>query len=65
MLTDKELRDNQRAFDHAIAQQTLEGLTVPEDTLADLKRAARGEITTADVIRNIHTRLANAQILKP
>ena len=65
MLSDKELRDNRRALDHAIAQQALEGLTVPEATVNDLQRASLGEITTADVIRNIYTRLANAQIFKP
>ena len=65
MLSDRELRINQRAFDHAIAQQELEGLTVSKDTLDDLRRVSRGEITTADAIRNVHMRLANAQILKP
>jgi hypothetical protein len=48
-----------RAVDHAIAQQQLEGLKVPESTIADLRRAARGEIDTDEVRRNIYRRIQN------
>jgi len=41
-LTDQEIERNMRAVDHAIGQQELEGLKVPEATVADLRRAARG-----------------------
>jgi hypothetical protein len=63
-LTDKEIRRNLRAVAHAVAQQELEGLKMPEATVADLERVARGEIGTDEVIRNIHHRLKNDQILR-
>jgi len=50
-----------RAVEHAIAQQELEGLKVPESTVEDLRRAARGEIDTDEVRRNIYRRLQNAE----
>jgi len=46
----------QRALDDALAQQQLEGLTVTPETVALLERAARGEITTAEIIRQLHER---------
>lgn len=64
ILTEKVISSHRRAMDHAIAQQTLEGLAVSRETINDLERAVRGEITTADAIRNVHTRLDNAKILK-
>jgi len=60
--TERDVQRNMRAVAHAIAQQELEGLKVPEATIADLRRAARGEITTAEVIRNIHRRSKNVPI---
>jgi hypothetical protein len=48
-----------RAVDHAIAQQELEGLKVPKSTVDDLRRAARGEIDTDEVRRNIYRRFRN------
>ena len=63
-LTEKQIQRNMRAVVRAVAQQTLEGLTVPESTIADLDRVARGEIDTAEVIRNIHNRLSNAPLLR-
>ena len=53
-----------RAAGHVIAQQELEGLTVPEPTIADLHRVARGEIDTDEVIRNIRSRLPNVPLLR-
>lgn len=47
-----------RAVVHAIAQQELEGLTVPKETVADLERVARGEIDTDEARRNIRRRFA-------
>lgn len=65
MLSEQEMRWNQRAVRHALAQQALEGLTVPPATVNDLERVARGEITTTDALRNVRARLANDQILQP
>jgi hypothetical protein len=52
-----------RSVAHAIAQQELEGLKVPASTVADLHRAAQGEIDTDEVIRNIYRRLQNVSLL--
>ena len=64
MLSEEEIQRNMRAVAHAVAQQELEGLTVPESTVIDLRRAARGEIDTEEVIRNIHRRIRNVPILQ-
>lgn len=64
MLTEQEIRRNIRAVAHAIAQQELEGLTVPAETVADLERVARGEIDTDEARRNIQRRSTNDQILR-
>ena len=64
-LTEQEIKRNMRAVAHAIAQQELEGLKVPESTIADLHRAARGEIETDEVIRNIYLRFHNVPIFRP
>ncbi len=64
-LTEQEVQRNMRAVAHAIAQQELEGLKVPESTVADLRRVARGEINTDDVIRNIYRRFNHVPILRP
>jgi len=63
-LTEREIERKMRSVAHAIAQQELEGLTVPEETVADLKRVARGEIGTDEVIRNIYRRLPNGPLLR-
>ena len=63
--TEQEVQCNMRAVAHAIAQQELEGLTVPESTVADLRRAARGEIDTDEVIRNIYSQFKNVPIFRP
>ena len=63
-LTKKEIARNLRAVAHAIAQQELEGLKVSEAAMEDMRRAAQGAIRSDDVIRNIHSRLKDAQILR-
>ncbi|MGD0772579.1 MAG: antitoxin VbhA family protein [Candidatus Solibacter sp.] len=63
-LTEQEVQRNMRAVAHAIAQQELEGLKVPESTVADLRRTARGEIGTDEVIRNICRRFRNVPIFR-
>lgn len=68
VLTEEEIRRNLRAVDHAIGQQELEGLTVSEATAEDMRRAARGEIDSDEVIRNIYARYAgsqNVEIFRP
>jgi hypothetical protein len=63
--TEQEVQRNMRAVAHAIAQQELEGLKVPESTMADLRRAARGEIEADEVIRNIYGQFKNVPIFRP
>lgn len=60
-----ELERNMRAVDHGIAQQKLEGLKVPETTVEDLRRAARGEISNDEVLTNIYARFPNVSIFRP
>lgn len=50
------------AVRNAIASQRLEGLAVDPGTVADLERAARGEIEARDVIAAIHHRIRRAEI---
>jgi hypothetical protein len=67
-ITDSEVRTNTRAVEHALAQQRLEGLTVPADTVADLHRVASGEITSGELLRKLNARYIrrpNAKILEP
>ncbi len=63
-LTEQEIQRNMRDVAHAIAQQELEGLQVTDATIADLHRAARGEIDTEEVIRNIRSRIQNVPRLR-
>ena len=57
-----DLQRNQRALDNALAQQRLEGLTVSPETVADLQRVTRGEISTSDVIRKLYERYARVKV---
>jgi hypothetical protein len=63
-LTEQDIQRNMRAVAHAIAQQELEGLTVTPATVADLHRAAHGEIETDEIIRNIYRRVQNVALLR-
>lgn len=65
MLTETDIRRNLRAVDHAVAQQELEGLKVPESTVADLRRIARGEIQSEEAIRNIYSRFKYVPLFHP
>lgn len=64
-LTEQEVARNMRAVDNAIAQQELEGLKVSKATIEDMQRAARGEIRSEDVIRNIYARFKHVPIFRP
>jgi Antitoxin VbhA len=63
-LSEQDIQRNMRAVAHAIAQQELEGLKVTPATVADLHRAARGEIDTDEVIGNIYRRLQSVSVLR-
>jgi hypothetical protein len=63
--TAHELEQNLRAVAHAVAQQELEGLTVPEATALDLRRVARGELSSEQAIRNVYARHGNVPLFKP
>ena len=62
-LTEQEIERNMRAVDHAIAQQELEGLKVPEAAVADLRRVARGEAEIQEVISNHKRRFQHGPVL--
>jgi hypothetical protein len=63
-LTEQDIQRNMRSVAHSVAEQELEGLTVTLATVADLHRAARGEIDTDEIIRNIYRRLQNVPLLR-
>jgi hypothetical protein len=64
-MTDQDIARNMRAVAHAVAQQELEGLTVPASTANDLRRVAHGEIHVAEAIRNVYARFGNVPIFQP
>ncbi|OQW47565.1 MAG: hypothetical protein A4C66_06225 [Nitrospira sp. HN-bin3] len=65
MLTEADIERNLRAVTHAIAQQELEGLTVPAETVEDMRRIARGEMSNDDLIRKLYSRFPNVPIFTP
>jgi hypothetical protein len=56
-ISEAELERRMLAVDNAVAQQELEGLTVSPEVVADMYLAARGEMTSDEVIANIYARL--------
>ena len=64
-MTDQDLAWNMRAVAHAVAQQELEGLTVPAATRNDLSRVARSEISVTEAIRNVYARFGNVPVFQP
>ena len=65
MLTEAEIQRNLDAVDDAVAQQALEGLTVPAETVEDMRRIARGEMSSDDLIRKLYNRFPNVPIFQP
>ena len=65
MLTEGDIQCNLYAVDDAIAQQELEGLTVPAETVEDMRKIARGEMSSDDLIRKLYSRFPNVPIFKP
>jgi hypothetical protein len=64
-MTDQNIPRNMRAVAHAVAQQELEGLTVPAVTRSDLHRVVRGEISVAEAIGNVYARLKDVPVFQP
>jgi hypothetical protein len=52
MPSEQKIKQNLQAVENAIAQQRLEGLEVPPDIIAEMQRAARGEIEIEERIRD-------------
>jgi Antitoxin VbhA len=65
MLSAAQITQNLRAVDHAVAQQRLEGLTVPPEQIADMRRVARGDMTDDELIRKLYSRFPNVPIFRP
>ena len=62
MLTEADIQRNLDAVDDAVAQQALEGLTVPAETVEDMRKIARGEMSSDDLIRKLYNRFPNVPI---
>jgi len=65
MLTEADIQRNLDAVDHAVAQQALEGLTVPAETLEDMRKIARGDMSNDDLIRKLYSRFPHVPIFQP
>ncbi len=65
MLTEADIQRNLDAVDDAVAQQALEGLTVPAETVEDMRKIARGEMSSDDLIRKLYNRFPNVPIFQP
>jgi hypothetical protein len=65
LVTDQDIVRNLRAVAHAVAQQELEGLTVPTATANDLRRVARGELSMAEALRNVYARFGDVPVFEP
>jgi hypothetical protein len=62
MPSEQKIKQNLRAVENAIAQQRLEGLEVPPDIIAEMQRAARGEIKIEEGIRHTIRKFAHGKI---
>jgi hypothetical protein len=58
LLTEREIAERREIIQDAIAMQRLEGLEPDPQTMAELDRAARGEIEIADVLNTLRRRIA-------
>ncbi len=63
-MTDLEILKNQRAVEHAMSQQQLEGLKIPPEAIADLARMMRGEMTSAEAIHAARLRFTHAKVFQ-
>ncbi|MDY0389285.1 antitoxin VbhA family protein [Desulfobulbus oligotrophicus] len=62
MTREQQISHNLKAVENAVAQQTLEGLEVPPDVVAEMKRAARGELEIEEGIRITVRRFMHGKI---
>ncbi len=62
MPSEQKIKQNLRAVENAIAQQRLEGLEVPPDIVAEMQRAAHGEIEIEEGISDTIRKFAHAKI---
>jgi hypothetical protein len=58
----RTVAERMAAVRDAVANQRLEGLAVDAQTVADLERAARGELDVEEVLASIHARIARGEI---
>lgn len=66
MPSPQDIERNLAAVANAIAQQRLEGLEPSSEVVADLRRAARGEITVNEVLANLGRRHGHEpQVFEP
>ena len=65
MLTEADIQRNLDAVDDAVAQQALEGLTVPPETVEDMRKIARGDMSNDDLIRKLYSRFPHVPIFQP
>jgi hypothetical protein len=63
MPSEPKIKQNLRAVENAIAQQRLEGLEVPLDIIAEMQRAAKGEIEIEEGIRDTIRKFASRSTL--
>ena len=63
MPSEQKIKQNLRAVENAIALQRLEGLEVPADVIAEMQRAARGEIEIEAAIRHTIRKFAHGKRL--
>ena len=64
-LSEQKIQWNLKCANNALAQQRLEGLKPSNECIADLERAARGEISFDQVMDNIKRGYGNGKILEP
>jgi hypothetical protein len=65
MLTEADIQRNLDAVDDAVAQQALEGLRVPAETVEDMRKIARGDMSSDELIRKLYRRFPHVPIFQP
>ncbi|MDQ8031346.1 antitoxin VbhA family protein [Bordetella genomosp. 1] len=61
MLNATTIRRRQLAIENAVATQRLEGLEPDVQAIAELRRAAQGELEVADVLQNLRHRISRGE----
>lgn len=65
MLGEETINRRLKAVEDAVAQQRLEGLDVPPDVVEEMKRAARGEISFEEGLRNTLRKYTHDEVRGP